>query len=291
MDLSQVQLVQLATNPIEFALWADNNHFINISQRSCNHCHGPVNLQRREEEADKVCLRCEDPNCRRMYSIRLGSFFEDSKIPIFRVLLIFWCFENDMSGADTASIAGVHRHTVSKYFARIRNLISVNLVDDPLVFDEVGVYEADETFYEHLHVQQNVFVEQQWVAGFLERESGRVKIYTVANRSAQQIAIPLLNQIPPGSLVCTDSFPSYNGLSPQFKHHSVNHSAEEYEREDNVEDFGPTSIHINTMENLWHRLKKKIENKQYRTLVFLDSFMDALMYKCDGRNVFNLIKI
>lgn len=288
--MTPLELAQRAEDKLEFALWADANEFIRIQGRQCFHCEVPLELQLREAEPDGVCLRCTNVLCRQVFSIKTGSFFENSHLAIYKVLGIMFAFENHYSASHAASMVGVNRHTVGKIYKALRAMIVDDLAGRPLEFPDVDIYECDETYYQHLQTDDGHVVEKQWVAGFMHRASGRMKIYTVDNRSAEQLVPPIVDGIPHNSVVCTDTWASYNGLGNHFRHYSVNHSAGEYARQEDIEGFGGVQVHINSLENRWKQLKSFVANKQRRTYACLKEYMDVLMFFSDHRSCFEMIK-
>lgn len=289
-DLNEA-LILADSSPETFVLWLNQNDFINIDGKICEHCGSTLILQPADYEPEKYVLRCSNFQCYHRYSIRTGSFFEDKRLKIVEILQIFQGFVLEDSILSTAQKLNVDRHTVSAYYKSFRQRISVNLRDDPIIFFEHGVYEADETEFFHMRMEKEKYYKTQWVAGFVERSTGRCCLHSIAYRTTESLVPFLHERIPEGSVICTDSFPSYNQLSNWYLHRSVNHRAKEYAREEEVEGFGVISVHDNTIEGLWHHLKKKLVNKQCRKYVLLDSFLDEIMFKYSGRSLVNLIKM
>lgn len=291
MNLTVKQILQLSLQKMNFALRLDDEGFINVENRFCAECNVLLRPELREDEPDGVCVRCLQPNCRRFYSIREGSFFEHAHLTIAQILVIMKQFQSLASISSTAELTGASAKSVGKYYKEIRELIAMDLEMNPIQYNLGGTYEVDETFYEHLKMENGVIVDQQWVAGFLHRETGKIKIYTVSDRRRATLVPPLLACIPPQALVFSDDHRSYHSLQQTYVHRSVNHSIGEYSRPENIPNIGVVQVNISRLENVWKKLKKLIANKQCRTYPHLRSYMNVLMFFSDGRNIFDLIKI
>lgn len=291
MNLTVEEIITSSADKMEFAIWLNEERFIDIENISCGVCGEELQLALREAEPDGVCLRCPKGNCRRIYSIRQGSFFFGRNLPIARILVIMKQFQGLEAIASTARLIGVSANTVSAYFKELRELINADLELNPIQYFLPGVYEVDETYYEHIKIDQGHAVQKQWIAGFLHRDTGKIKIYTVDDRKRASLLPPLLAGIPPQSVVFSDELRAYRVLQTTHVHRTVNHSAGDYSHPDNIPGLGEVSVHVNGMEGVWNSLKNLIANHQCRTLPYLSDYMNMLMFFSDNRNIFELIKI
>lgn len=291
MEYSLALLDGLDANPLEFALWLNQENFIRTEGHRCRHCDSALHLRLLEENIDRVVLRCIAPNCRYYHSIRADSFFAYSKLPIKRILEIVICFAAGTSISNTADLFEHNRKTVSRIYRFIRELIQINLQGDPIQFDEPGVFQTDETVYDHLRDDQGNVVAKQWVAGIYHNATGNCKLYLVPNRSAEALLPPLIENIPAGSLICTDAFASYNALGEHFTHRSVNHSEGEYARHENIPGFGDVVITTNGLEATWGHVRHLVTNRGCNTLKLLRLYLDEKIFRNANRSIFNLIKM
>lgn len=287
MPLTVRKISRKRQDPIDFVVWLQTKRFIE-SNRHCE-CGDALNLQIRNKEPEGVCSRCA--TCRKIYSVRSRSFFEGCRIPIADILIIAVCFIKLKMIEDAASLAHVRRHTASAYYAIFRQLIGEDIAMEPIAFeDDHGIYEADETYYRHVATSEGAMIDRQWVAGCLERGTGKCRLYTIADRTAGSLVPKLHELVPAGALICTDSLASYNGLPPRNIHRTVNHSAGEYSREEDVEAYGLVNIHTNKIERKWKTLKRLVMNKKCRTLAHMREYMNVLEFVSDRRDFFELIK-
>ncbi len=289
MELSLLELAALADHPLEFAIFLADEGYIR-KEKPCirETCDGTMRFAILSRQTDGFCHRCD--RCRCWDSVKIGTFFEDSHLSIHQILAIAHCFQSSMSIVDASVATGSHRNTVSKFYKRFRTKIHESLQDHPIEWDGDCIYEADETYIGHVDAGNGTFIEQLWIAGFLNRATGALAVYTVANRTAAVLQQPIRANVPPNSIICTDSHPSYVSLGNEYIHRSVNHSAGEYSRHDYIEGWGQVVVHCNNMEEIWRELKRLMANKSCCNLTFLDEYCEELVFKRAHRTIFNLIK-
>ena len=141
---------------------------------------------------------------------------------------------------------------------------------NPLQFADGGEYEVDEAQLKLIQDGQGNMLAYIWVASILERTTGQVQLYIVRNRSNRQLIPPITERIPPGAFVHSDELSTYSALDKPnhaYYHLTVNHSAGEYSRTENVPGAGALQVHTNGIEGIWSHLRSRI---QYRShLIFL----------------------
>ena len=95
----------------------------------------------------------------------------------------------------------------------------------------------------------------QWVFGISERESNKVVMFTVPDRSTATL-LPIIQQfVLPGTRILSDEWAAYFILQTQgYDHGTVNHS--EYF----VDPI--TQVHTNTVEGSWGVVKKRMRRGQ-----------------------------
>ena len=92
-----------------------------------------------------------------------------------------------------------------------------------------------------------------WVLGAIDRQTNNCFLVPCpGNKRDAATLLPIINRwILPGSIVHTDEWSAYNGLTAAgFTHETVNHSIQF------VEPLSGT--HTNTQEGLWYHVKRTI---------------------------------
>lgn len=235
---------------------------------------------------DEVCLRCTNANCRIRQTIRKRSFFENSRLSIRTQLKIMVCFCADLTVTATAKLLKIRRGTVTDFYDNMRGEYMDNLHDEPIQFSENGEYEVDECQIRHVILPKNRGYTRVWIGGILERETGKVLLYKLTDRSRLNLERQISQHIPAGSFVYSDEWPSYRHLGELgYVHYSVNHSKLEYVR---TEQLGPLSlnVHINTLEGINREIRRRFSNKSSRTYSRIDLTLSEIMYRRSGNSLF-----
>ena len=108
----------------------------------------------------------------------------------------------------------------------------------------------------------------------LGRETGKVRVKHVANRSKETLHAEVNANVAAGSEVFTDEYVSYLGLDKTFVHEFVNH-AEAYVR---------GNVHTNGMENFWSLLKRGLKGTYVSVEPFhLFRYLDEEVFRFNTR--------
>lgn len=110
------------------------------------------------------------------------------------------------------------------------------------------VVEIDESVFGRRKYNRGKRVNGQWIFGMIERESGRVILIPVENRSRETLLPIIKKWILPGSLIISDCWKPYDILSQEdFQHLKVNHSLHFKDPE--------TGANTNRIESTWRAAK------------------------------------
>jgi transposase-like protein len=107
--------------------------------------------------------------------------------------------------------------------------------------------EIDDSKFGRRKYHRGHTVQGQWVFGGIERESGRLFLVPITDRTADTLEAIIRNRIEP-STVISDCWGAYNKLdSLGYTHRTVNHSLHFVHPD--------TWDHTNTIQSTWHRVK------------------------------------
>ncbi len=239
---------------------------------------------------DHYCWRCPRPNCRSRISVRDGSFFSGSHLSLRKLFKIVINFAAGSSIRGTARRLRVERHVVSEIYKKLKEAYSRELVTTPISFATGFEYEVDELYLKHVKVGPNAF-ENQWIASIYERATGKVVYYRVENRSSDSLIPPIILHLTEGVFIYSDDWSGYSPLRHlMYVHRSVNHSAGEYVRVENIAGQQIT-VSINDLEGINRVVRQKMSNKSTRTQENVDLVLSEIAYRRSGRPLFSPIKV
>lgn len=203
--------------------------------------------------------RCK--GCKRDFSAKVGTIFEDSPIGFDKWLPAMWMIANDKNGISSYELhraLGVTQKSAWFVLHRIRLAMQTG------TFEKfAGQIEADETFIggkaRNMHKDKRARVitgtggvGKMAVMGLLERHGSgaksRVRAKVVANRRKPTLQAEITEHVEPGSEVFTDALLSYEGIQDQYVHQVIDHA----------EAYVDGAIHTNGVENFWSLLKRTL---------------------------------
>jgi transposase-like protein len=238
---------------------------------------------------DGVVWRCSNNACRRYQSVRGGSFFAASHLPLATQIRLIILFVSEGTAKSAAKLLDISRQTVSNYFMECRRMYAAELAANPITFTHGGEYEADECLIKQVKVGAHV-LDVVWVQSILERHTGKVFLHRILNRSRPSMVPPIQQRVPAHSVVFTDEHASYGNLGHIGYHHaSVNHSQGEYQRWGVVAGVN-RNIHINGCEGINSLIRRWLTYKSRRTIDNLDLVLSEIMYRKSGRSLFDPFK-
>jgi transposase-like protein len=195
--------------------------------------------------------------CRKQFSVKHGTIFEDSPIGLDKWLTALWMIasaKNGISSWELHRSIGVTQKTAWFMLHRIR------LAMQTKTFRKLsGEVEADETYIgglaRNMHKSQRAKkikgtggMGKVVVMGLLERH-GEVRTKVIPNTKQAVIHAQVRKNVEPGAKLYTDQLKSYKGLDPDFVHQFVNHA----------EKYVEGRVHTNGMENFWSLTKRCIK--------------------------------
>ena len=216
----------------------------------CPHCDS-ANVQ--SGAAHKTMpYRCRERECRKRFSVRVGTIMEDSKLSLQTWALAFYLLTTGLKGTSSMKLhrdLGITQKSAWHLAHRIRE----TWVKETGPFS--GPVEADETFVggkernKHASQRQKLGrgpVGKTAVVAAKDRATGKVsaKVVSATDRATLQPFVVECTQ--PGALVFTDEHSAYRGI-PGVNHRTVKHSVGEY-----VDG----QAHTNGVESFWSMLKR-----------------------------------
>jgi transposase-like protein len=221
--------------------------------------------------------------CRKQFSVKVGTIFEDSAIGLDKWLCALWMIANCKNGISSYEVARDLKITQkSAWFVlhRIRYAMRTG------TFAKLsGEVEVDESFIggkaRNMHKAKRVRVitgtggkDKTIVMGMVER-GGEVRAMVVDTRKKQELQKQVREHVEAGSAIFSDELKSYDGLESDYQHAVINHAVE----------YVNGKVHTNTMENFWSLLKRGLHGTYVSVEPFhLARYIDEQAFRYNKRS-------
>lgn len=213
----------------------------------CPHCH----RQSKEHYQLKRQGLYKCKSCRRTFSATVGTMFEGSHVPLrkwFYAIYVFLSHKKGISSTQLAKDIGVTQKTAWFILERIRHELHgkfISLFENMTQVDETYIGGRNKGRVKNN--QGRSLKTKTPVVGLLS--DGKVKTFVTPNTSGKVLKAIIYDLVKPGSIVITDGWKGYKGISKEYEHKVVEHSTGEY-----VKD----GFHTNSIEGFWSHLKRGI---------------------------------
>jgi transposase-like protein len=231
--------------------------------------------------------------CKKQYSVKVGTIFEDSPLGLDKWLPAIWLAANSKNGISSHELGralGITQKSAWFMLHRIR--LAMRSGTFSMLSGEV---EVDETFIggkaRHMHKAErkrrfktmrgaSPTVGKTPVVGMIER-GGRVHASVVEDVRKRTLQGYVRNRVTEGATVYTDALESYTGLSEDFDHRTVNHAVR----------YVDGNVHTNVMENFWSLLKRGLHGTYISVRPFhLYRYLDERMFTFNERELDDLAR-
>jgi transposase-like protein len=223
--------------------------------------------------------------CNFDFTIRTGTIFERSKVPLHKWVYSMYLLVTARKGISSMQLAkeiGVTQKTAWFILGRLREACSAPESQDKLR----GIIEIDECFVGGLEANKHESkklragrgpVGKTAVLGMRER-GGRTRAKVVEIRSIQAIQGEIFDGVETGSQLYTDDHAVFSDLDGLFyRHETVNHSLGEYAR-------GAAST--NSIESVWAVLKRGLHGVYHHASAkHLGRYVDEFTWRLNEGNV------
>lgn len=233
--------------------------------------------------------------CRQQFTVRVGTIFEDSHIPLHKWLMAMHLMnasKKGMSSHQLHRMLGITYKSAWFMTHRIRWAMRNDGPMPPLS----GTVEVDETYVggkmrvgsqavkpgERPQDHPSAITNKAPVVSLVER-NGKVRSIHVANVTAANLKEVMRENVEPTAHVNTDESVVYDFVGKEFARHStVNHSAKEYSRH---EPDGTVSS-TNTVEGFFSLIKRGVYGTFHRvSRQHLHRYLSEFDFRYNARDV------
>jgi transposase-like protein len=241
----------------------------------------------------KTQKRWKCRSCRKQFSVKVGTIFEDSPIQLQKWLPALWMLvscKNGISSYEIARDLGVSQKTAWFMLHRLRVVLkSHNLgfkiggegstveVDETFIGGKLGnMHKAKQARYRAMSATDYVkgTTGKTVVMGMLDRDARKIRAKVVPDVSRLTLQNAVLNNVTHGTNVYTDQAPAYQRLSKNYVHEIVNHAVE----------YVNGRVHTNGLENFWSLLKRNLSGTYVCVEPFhLERYVDEQVFRFNNR--------
>lgn len=249
--ITLIELFKMFPDDAAAERWLEEARWGEAGKRAyCPHC-GCDNKLRPVPRGRPLPYWCG--SCRRNFSVRVGTVFHRSHIPLQKWVIGIYLWATSLKSVSSMKLhrdLGITQKSAYFMAQRLRGAWS----DIPL--DMEGPVEADESYFggkrknmpnrKRKTLTGRGTVGKTAVAGVKNRETGQVSARVTGVADATVLQCFVRDHAAPGATLYTDEAAAYKGM-PEFDREAVNHSVSEYFRD---------MAHTNGIESFWSLLKR-----------------------------------
>jgi transposase-like protein len=242
--------------------------------------------------AKRRVWQCKSRHPKCQFSIKVGTIFEDSPIPLEKWLAAMWMIANCKNGISSWEIHRALKVTQKTAWFMLHR-VRLGMKDErKQKFGFGGPVESDETYIgpnpakmhksrkARLQAQQgqgmlgDKFVGKTAVHGILDRELRQVRTKALNYVSRKRLQKEILDNVTRFAKVYTDDATVYDLLPKDYLHKVVNHSKE----------YVNGQVHTQGIDNYWSLLKRTLRGTYIAVEPFhLDRYLDEQAFRYNNR--------
>ena len=213
----------------------------------------------------RLMWKCLD--CKKQYSVKVGTIFEDSPLGLDKWLCAMWMIANDKNGVSSYEIArrlGITQKSAWFMLHRIRDAMRTG------TFAKLsGEVEVDETFIggkaRDMHKDKRAEKitgtggkDKEIAFGMVERAGMSITGH-VGSRSKKELQAIIRDRVEAGSAIFSDELKSYDGLENEYQHEVIDEQALRYNKRHVTDADGFVELcgNVTGRRLTWNRLTGK----------------------------------
>jgi transposase-like protein len=222
--------------------------------------------------------------CKKQYSVKLGTIFEDSALGLDKWLPAVWLAANSKNGISSHELGRALGTTQKSAWFMLHR---IRLAMQAESFERFsGTVEVDETYIggkaRNMHkrvrkqkIHGTGMTDKTAVLGMIER-GGYVRAEVVGDTKRGTVQPRIRDAVEPGSSLYTDAAGGYSGLDADYDHRTVDHAVL----------YVDGHVHTNYIENFWALLKRGLHGTYISVEPFhLFRYLDERMFTFNMRDL------
>lgn len=234
-------------------------------------------------------LQCKSPACRKQFSVKVGTIFEDSPLPLQKWFVAVWAIANCKNGISSLELSRalkVRQPTAWFMLHRIRLAMRTKSFRK---FS--GEVESDETYIGgkaanmHKRRRERIItgrggIGKAIVQGLIQRtvddNVSQVRAMLVRATDEESLQANVLRHVEADSHLYTDAATAYASLASRYYHAAVDH----------LHNYVVGRVHTNCIENFWTLLKRTIGGTYTAVATFhLERYLDEQAWRFNFRDL------
>ncbi|TMJ18069.1 MAG: IS1595 family transposase [Alphaproteobacteria bacterium] len=201
----------------------------------CPHCGGVERISKMQGKSTRKGLyKCYQ--CRKPFTVRMGTIFESSKVPLHVWLQAIFLIAGSKKGISSNQLASILGLTVKTAWFLSHRIREAMREGDLAPFGQGGgAVEVGETYIGRKKGMpiRGAYHHKMAVLGLVDRETGKARLFHVDKASGANIQPIVLENLSREARLMTDENYMYRRIGREFAEHSaVHHYNKEYVRGD-----------------------------------------------------------
>jgi len=231
---------------------------------------------------------CKAKHSRKQFSVKVGTIFEDSALPLDKWLIAIWMVANCKNGVSSYEVGraiGVTQKSAWFMLHRIRlamqnrSILKLGGGGSEVEVDETFIGGAARNMHRDKHrrrITETGTKDKTPVIGILER-GGEVRANVIPTRRKHHVQAEIRAHVKAGSAMYTDALLSYQGLNHRdFIHQTIDHA----------ERYVDGQVHTTGLENFWSLLKRGLKGTYVSVEPFhLFRYLDEQVFRYNFREL------
>src|ERR1700719_4205415 len=190
--------------------------------------------------AKRRTWKCGSHHPKREFSVKVGTIYEDSPIPLDKWLTATWMLTNCKNGVSSYEIARDIKVTRKSAWFMLQR-IRLAMQDDFFGSKLGGEVEVDETFIGGKARNMHISERKRRITGTGKKD--KTAVMGILERGDE-----VRKHVTAGMSLSSDALLSYEGLAADYAHQVVDHAVQ----------YVDGRVHTNGLENFWSLLKRGI---------------------------------